>query len=256
MKLHFLGTGAGTEPMQDRNHQSLAIEINDTLYWFDAGAYCSKTAYLMGLDLLTVKKVIISHTHMDHVGGLGNLFWDIRKLKWVKNKEAKFNEIELYIPNLETWDGFLKVLRNTEGGFSDMKIRALTVEDGILFSDENMTVTAFHNQHLGIPSDGVWKSFTYLIECEGKRLVYSGDIKKLSELDVVIEDSCDVMLVETGHHHYMDVCNYMNGKNIKNLFYTHNGRSILEDPIKALIEVQDKFEGNVLICSDGTSFDL
>jgi len=121
MKLHFLGTCAGTEPMPDRNHQSFAIETNGALYWFDAGAHCSATAHLMGLDLLSVKKVIISHTHMDHVGGLGNLFWDIRKLKHVKNQETKFDEITLYIPEMETWEGFSKILRNTEGGFNGMK---------------------------------------------------------------------------------------------------------------------------------------
>jgi ribonuclease BN (tRNA processing enzyme) len=256
MKLHFLGTCAGTEPMPDRRHQSFAIEINGALYWFDAGACCSITGHLMGLDLLAVKKVIISHPHMDHVGGLGNLFWDIRKLKEVRQQEPKYGEIDLHIPEPETWNGFLRVLRNAEGSFSGININALPVADGVLFCDENMKVTAFHNRHLGVPADGVWKSFTYLIEAEGKRLVYSGDISSLNELDPAINSGCDAVLVETGHHSYMDVCVYLNGKNIKSLFYTHNGRSILKDPVKALLEAQDHFDGNVLICSDATSFSM
>ena len=256
MKLHFLGTCAGTEPMPDRNHQSFAIETNGTLYWFDAGAHCSATAHLMGLDLLSVKKVIISHTHMDHIGGLGNLFWDIRKLKHVKNQETKFDEITLYIPEMETWEGFSKILRNTEGGFNGMKISANEIKDGILFSDENMTVTAFHNHHLGTPEDDAWKSFSYLIEVENKRLIYSGDIAELNEMDSLIGAGCDVLLIETGHCHYMDVCDYMNGKNISYLFYTHNGRSILANPDKASKYVQDNFCGKAMICSDGTSFSL
>ena len=256
MTLHFLGTCAGTEPMPGRNHQSFAIEIANTLYWFDAGAGCSITAHLMGLDLLTVKKVFISHSHMDHVGGLGNLFWDIRKLKVHWKKKTKFDSIDLYIPQPETWAGFSKVLSHTEGGFSDININALTVEDGLLSSDENMRVTAYHNLHLGTPEDNIWRSFTYLIEAEGKKLVYSGDISCLSDLDGAIGSGCDVVLAETGHHHYLDVCNYMNGKNVKNLFYTHVGRSILEDPVKALMEAQNKFKGNVLVCSDGTSFSV
>ncbi len=118
MKLHFLGTCAGTEPMPGRNHQSFAIEIDNTLYWFDAGACCSITGYLMGLDLLTVKKVIISHVHMDHVGGLGNLFWDIRKVKGVSKKDTKFDSIDLYIPEEKTWHGILQMLENTEKGIN------------------------------------------------------------------------------------------------------------------------------------------
>ena len=256
MKLHFLGTCAGTEPMPDRNHQSTAIEINDTLYWFDAGAFCSKTAHLMGLDLLNIKKVIISHPHMDHVGGLGNLFWDIRKLKAMKQRETKFDKIELYIPEMETWEGFSKILRNTEGSFSGMKIHAVQVKDGIVFSDENMSVTAFHNSHLGTPTDNTWKSFTYLIEAEGKRVIYSGDLGGLEELEPIIADGCDALLIETGHYHYLDVCRYMSSKKIGHLFFTHNGRSILNNPEKAPADVRNSFGDNAVICSDGTSFVL
>ena len=256
MKLHFFGTCAGTEPLPGRNHQSMAIEINDTVYWFDAGSFCSSTAHFMGVDLLNIKSIIISHPHMDHVGGLGNLLWNIRKLKAMQGRDTKYPEIALHIPEMKTWEGFSMILQNTEGGFDGMTINASQVKDGVVFSDENMTVTAFHNRHLGIPQDNNWKSFTYLIEAEGKKVIYSGDLGGLDEIDAIIGDGCDALMMETGHHHYMDVCNYMKGKNIKNLFYTHNGRSILTDPQKALEDVQKAFDGNAVICSDGTTFEL
>ena len=63
MKLHFLGTCAGTEPMPGRKHASVAVEVGDRLYWFDAGEGCSYTAHLMGLDLLKIKAVFISHLY-------------------------------------------------------------------------------------------------------------------------------------------------------------------------------------------------
>ena len=77
MKIHFLGTCAGTEPIPGRQHMSFVIESNGALYWFDAGEGCSRTAYLNGLDLMGVKAVFISHPHMDHTGGLANLIWTI-----------------------------------------------------------------------------------------------------------------------------------------------------------------------------------
>ena len=254
MKLHFLGTCAGTEPIAGINHQSTALEINDTLYWFDAGACSSRTAHIMGLDLLKVKKVIISHTHMDHVGGLGNLFWDIRKMKWVKQQEPKFDFIDLYIPEIATWNGFLEILNHSEGDFdNEMAVKASVVSDGVLFADENMKVTALHNEHIRIHPGDSWKSFSYLIEAEGKRIVYSGDIAAISELTPFIKDGCDALLIETGHHKYLDVCDYMNGKKIKNLFFTHKGWSILSEPMNAIINAQNSFDGNVMICSDATT---
>lgn len=114
-RLHFLGTCSGTEPMPERKHTAFAIETGDRLYWFDAGEGCSYTAHLKGLDLLSVCKVVISHTHMDHMGGLANLFWNIRKLTTVGEKrQTLFENIELYIPNLVPWEGVrmcLKTLR-------------------------------------------------------------------------------------------------------------------------------------------------
>ena len=60
MHLTFLGTCAGTEPMPDRKHTSFAIEYNGKVYWFDAGAGCSYTAHLLGIDLLSVRAMFFS----------------------------------------------------------------------------------------------------------------------------------------------------------------------------------------------------
>ena len=60
MKLHFLGTCSGTEPMPGRHHTSWVLETEGRLYWFDAGEGCSYTGYLMGLDPMAITKIIIS----------------------------------------------------------------------------------------------------------------------------------------------------------------------------------------------------
>ena len=55
--------------MHGRNHVSWALDVNGRLYWFDAGESCSHTAYLLGLDLMAIRSIFISHPHIDHVGG-------------------------------------------------------------------------------------------------------------------------------------------------------------------------------------------
>ena len=259
MKIYFLGTCSGTEPMYGRKHDAFAIEASDgRLYWFDAGEGCSYTAHLMGLDLLSVGKIIISHPHMDHVGGLGNLLWTIRKLTFVgKKRPTRFNDIELYVPHLETWEGTKMILGQSEGGFQgSFTVTPKQVEDGLVFDDGVMRVTAFHNHHLKHEEGDPWRSFSYRIECEGKVIVYSGDIKLYTDLDEVMGDGCDVAIVETGHFGIDAVHEYMSKKNVGHVFFNHNGREVLAGREAACEKLKKLFGDGVTLCEDGMAVEL
>ncbi len=254
MKIHFLGTLSGLWPIQNRRHESMIIEINDTYYLFDAGERCSKTAYLMGLDLEKIKKIIISHPHMDHIGGLGKMLYDIKMQSIWQNKEAKYTDIDLYICEETPWQAYNNLLSYSKKWDGGLKINYKKITDGLVFEDENMKVTAFHNYHLGEAKDGNWRTYSFVIEAEGKKIVYTGDIKTYEETDKLIGDGCDALIGETGHHDYIEVCRYLSGKNVKNLFFTHHGRSIIfEGYEQAYFNAQKYFDGSVMICEDATT---
>jgi len=257
MKLHIFGSCAGTEPMPDYHHTAWAIETQSGIYWFDAGENCSYTAYLMGLDLLRVNAVFISHTHMDHIGGLGNLFWNIRKMTTIPPKRQMEHDVELFIPNMTSWDAILALLKNTEGNFAiNFAINAHEVTDGVIYDNGDIRVEALHNLHLGNAEP--WRSFSYRIICEGKTIVFSGDVKSSADLDPYLADGCDLLMMETGHHDPDVIARYLSEHNydVKRLAYIHNGVCIRNTPERAKQLIRDAWDGDFILLHDKQTLDM
>ena len=230
LKLHFLGTCSGTEPFEGRNHVSFIVSAGNLNYWFDAGENCSRSAYLSGIDLMKTRAVFISHPHYDHIGGLAGIMWNIRKVATYFGKKLCGEKIDVFVPKMESWDGILAMLKNTEGNFKcPYEINASLVRDGVVFEDENIKVTAFHNHHIQSEEGDGWLSYSYLIESDGKRIVFSGDVKNTDDLEELVKDGCDLLLMETGHHKISTVAEFVNSRDIKRLFFIHHGLEILND---------------------------
>jgi len=262
MKLTCLGTCSGTEPMPGRHHVSFTIERPSGVYWFDAGECCSYTAHLAGINHLATRAIFISHTHMDHTGGLPNLLWTIRKLNGMqkdKSQGMSGKTIKLLIPNLAPWQGMLDMLKGTEGNFKiDFDIDATDYQDGVIYDEDGLQVMALHNAHLGEPGEGQpWQSFSFRIEADGKCIVFSGDVKDVRELDPLL-DGCDLFLMETGHHKVEDVCGYLKDakKNVARLGFIHHGSAILEAPDRELAKAKAILGDKVFVADDGMTLEL
>ena len=225
MKICFLGSCSGTEPQLGRHHTSWVLQCRDELFWFDAGENCSHTAHLAGFDLRQSRAVFLSHPHLDLVGGLPNLFWNIAKIRARSRQPWQF-ELPIYTASLRQVQAVFDLLRETEFPCRSPMFR---LREGVIWND-GITVEAAGNTHLPPEADGTPRSFSFRIAAEGKKIVYSGDVGNIRELEGWL-GGCDLLLMENGHNDPCEVCRYLAAaeRGIGHLIFVHHGRAMLRD---------------------------
>lgn len=255
MKICIFGSCSGTEPFPDRHHTAWALEKDGRVYWFDAGECCAHTAHLMGVDLLSVSDIFISHPHMDHTGGLPHLLWSIGKL-YARTKVApKFGDVTVYTPVEDVFRGAMTMLE-TSDRVDKMPYRVLCrrITEAELLRAEDIVVAAKHNLHMA-PTDEGYRSFSFVIDAEGRRIVYTGDVASLEEMNALVADGCDVLLCETGHHKPTEICALAKTRGVGHVYFLHHGRYIMQNCEEALAECRAILP-NVTLCRDKDVFEI
>ena len=262
IKITFLGTCSGTEPFAGMHQCSLIMEIGGVNYWFDAGECCGYTAHTLGVDIMKTKALFISHPHIDHIGGMPHLFFCFGKLMAGEKKHLINNDsIDVFLPDLRILDAVnMMHFLDPNKEFKRFKVNAHQLDAGVVFEDESVRISTLRNTHMK-NSDGSVdpRAFSFLIEAEGKRVIYSGDVGKPYELDSLIGDGVDYLIMETGHHKVADVCEYAASKNVKALRFNHHGREIINDrpAMQKLVEEYEKKSGvSIVICHDGMTEEI
>lgn len=257
MKIHILGALSGTEPFPDRNHTSWALELdNGNIYLFDAGENCSRTAYLSQMDLMQIKTIFISHSHYDHLSGLTNVFSTIRKMRALY-RDTQPRSIDIFMPEEKVWAGFNAFAESIEAYPLHTEINDHILSDGGFFKNDDIMVEFRGNEHVAKAENGDFRSFSFRITAGDKVIVYSGDVRSADEF-ADWSQKCDVVLMESGHHHPWEVCGKWRNDNcqIGTVVFVHHGRDYINLPTQTAVAARRAWGKDVIFAEDDMIIEL
>ncbi len=244
MRIVLLGTSHGV-PEPGRRCACAMIEAKGNIYFIDMGFNAIEELRNRNIDSKNVKAVFFTHNHCDHTGGLFqficgmNCWWH------------RFSNPVFYLPKpkeniLDAIAAFYK----SQGSSAFPKNEFFEINEGALFDDGVIKVTAFKTKHCD-------ESFAYLVESEGKRVFFSGDLcpdgpKNDFPLSV-IDTPIDLMVLECAHFNATEYLPLFEDKkeNISKICFTHytNQRT------PTIYEFINTFKSaEAVIASDGTEF--
>jgi len=201
-KIVFLGTKGGPRVGLGRSNPANLIMVNGTPIVLDCGMGVSRQLVAAGVPLQSVKYIMISHLHSDHSLEYGNLIYNA----WATGLKTP---IHAYGPKglKAMTDAYWEVnkfdieTRIEDEGRPDLRKLVIVEEvdtDGVVFKNEDVTVTAFRTAHPPITDN-----FAYKFETAEGSVVFSSDTSynpKLGEfakgVDVLVHETLYVPGIE------------------------------------------------------------
>ena len=214
MKLVFLGTGHGV-PSATRACSAAMLEVGGALYYIDAGTAMAERTLRSGRSIEDARAIFVTHCHGDHVQGVTHL---VDLFTW-KYKECK---IELYLPEKRVSEAIKELVAATTKPVDESRIRFYESGEGEIYRDENIRVSLHPTKHLasvGRPSFGI------LVEGEGKRVYFTGDMSQWLEGDDFPTDiaasGLDLLVTEFAHFKMEQLRPHLDGVRAKAVAFTH-----------------------------------
>ncbi len=218
----ILGCGAGIS-VAGQNTSSYVLEYGDKLYMFDCGGGAVSSFLVNGFDPVNVDAIFISHTHADHICEL-SLF--IQKMFHTD----RTGRLPVYLPE----DAAKPIRTMLDSGYlfaekCAFDLQLLPLADSRKLSDDTK-LYAIRNSHLQgnvqvIHDYGYINkmlSYSFLVEIENKRLLYSADLGSLDDIENHLEN-LDLLVIETMHIDIQQLEKRLLNGSIKQTVLTHIG---------------------------------
>ncbi len=205
MKITFIGTSHGV-PEPNRKCSCIMIEVGERVYFVDMGCSAMNALRTRGISIDAVRGVFITHMHSDHTNGLiefvGLISWYFKTAR---------PTITLPMPEAgKVIDEWFKI----SDDFRECAVEYRETQAGLTYDDGFLKVIAIPTQHFR-------KSFAYLIEADGQRVLFTGDLKNPQIDFPMAEGKIDLLICEAAHFSATDYLPVLGKLDIQKICVTH-----------------------------------
>ncbi len=265
-KVHFLGTGC-MAPTKERNHLSVALEHNGSIYLFDCGEGTQNQIKKMKLPIGKIKKIFISHWHGDHTLGLSGLIQtltntdNVEKIevhgpkdtkKYMEHvlkcsifeskipievieHEPKENEILTIIKNIKFEIKCVKLNHSVPCigySFKEKDTLNINMEKAKKFGLEQSPMLARAKMGLDIEHNGqIIKVDDITYRKEGLKICFVFDTRPCSEIDLLVKDTKYLVMEATfiykTHANKAEEYDHMSAKETAEIARTNNVKNLI-----------------------------
>lgn len=264
IKIYFLGTASGI-PTPRRFNTSVVLEASGNIYLFDAGEACSSLLIRNKIDYRKIRSIFISHMHTDHISGIFQLIQTLQ-LSPTNRYSVKEKVINLFVPR----EG-INSLKKMFCAFYLMpevlpfSLELFSISETHFYKNSLMEVRAIANQHLKkgyreilqktqTKYPNAFQSYSFLIKVQKKRILYSGDISDISELDEFL-DNIDVLILELAHIDFERTIKFLSQRSISKVIFTHLQPKFDDSNKNQLnqlqVQIKNYLSDKVTIATDG-----
>jgi len=192
-KVITLGTGT-PNPDPNRFGPSTAIVVDGVPYIVDCGPGVVRRAVAAGINVALLNRLFITHLHSDHTTGYADFVFTpgvIGRKEPLRVFGPKgISSMNDHILQAYRDDYEIRINGLEKGDSMSYKVFVNEIDEGVVYKDERVTVTAFSVRH------GTWpQAFGYKFVTPDRSIVISGDCT-YSEQIIKQCNGCDILVHE------------------------------------------------------------
>ncbi|MCQ2430007.1 MAG: MBL fold metallo-hydrolase [Clostridia bacterium] len=190
LTLTFVGTSHGV-PDVDRYCSSTLVSAGGDHYFIDGGAPTADFLTRNGIPFESVRALFVTHVHSDHLLACLPM---LSLMNWYYTGSS----IDVLLPEQTAVGAVKDLITLSDCAFNEKRVRLSVYGAGLVWDDGTIRVTAIptaHMAHIGRPS------YAFLLEADGKRILFSSDMRAdLADLPAVLyETPVDLFITECAH---------------------------------------------------------